>query len=103
MGSFTRVKIVYGAIMEFLNIEKDRISFGMFMDGASIQEQNFTKNSILVIGSESHGISPSVADMINQKITIPHFHTSTLTAESLNASIASGILLYEFSKKMAQN
>ena len=75
----------------------------MFMDGNPIQEQSFFNNDILVIGSESHGISNSVASLIQEKITIPHFHSSSATAESLNASIASGILLYEFSKNVKNN
>lgn len=99
MGSFCRVIILYGNILDFLSTQNNRVSFGMFMDGNPIHEQNFSTNDILVIGSESHGISKSVASLIQKKITIPHFHDSSSTAESLNASIASGILLYEFSKK----
>lgn len=100
MGSFCRVKIVYGDILEFLSNQKNRVSYGMFMDGNPIHDQKFTHNDILVIGSESHGISKSVESFINNKITIPHYHGSLSTAESLNASIASGILLFEYSKKM---
>lgn len=100
MGSFCRVKIVYGNIYEYIANHEDRVSYGMFMDGFPIDKQNFSQNDILVIGSESHGISPEVATLIQQKITIPHFHNSPNTAESLNASIASGILLYEYGKKL---
>ena len=69
------------------------------MDGNPIDEQSFTQNDILVIGSESHGISPLVGSLIQKRITIPHYHSLPSTAESLNASIASGILLFEYRKK----
>lgn len=100
MGSFCRVKIVYGNILDFLSSQTNRVSYGMFMDGIPIHDQKFSYNDILVIGSESHGISPDVSRLIQKKITIPHFHTSPNTAESLNASMASGILLYEYSKQL---
>ena len=100
MGSFCRVTMVYGDILNFISTHSNRVSYGMFMDGFPIDKQNFSQNDILVIGSESHGISSEVATLIQQKITIPHFHNSPNTAESLNASIASGILLYEYGKKL---
>ena len=100
MGSFCRVKIVYGNILDFLSSQTNRVSYGMFMDGIPIHDQKFSYNDILVIGSESHGISPDVSRLIQKKITIPHFHTSPNTAESLNVSMASGILLYEYSKQL---
>jgi TrmH family RNA methyltransferase len=43
----------------------------------------------LVIGSESHGISPEIEKLINTKITIPRVGL----AESLNAAVATGIIL----------
>jgi TrmH family RNA methyltransferase len=54
----------------------------------------FTENALLVIGSESHGIHPQNFDFINKKITIPAFGN----AESLNASIATSIIVDNFKR-----
>jgi RNA methyltransferase, TrmH family len=103
MGSFTRVKIVYGEILTFLNQENNRICSGMLMDGDPIHQIKFNRNDIIVIGSESHGISQPVIEKLNQKIHIPHYISKSEVAESLNASVASGILLYELSKQLIIN
>lgn len=97
MGSFTRVKIVYGNLIEFLKENPNRKKFGMFMEGTPIETISFDGNEILIIGSESHGISEMISPFITQKIHIPNYHNSLHGAESLNASIAAGILLYQFS------
>lgn len=102
MGSFTRVKIVNGNIIPFLHGNKNRKKFGMFMEGKPIDSIDFKGDEILIIGSESHGISEEISQLITEKIHIPNYHTAMNGAESLNASIASGILFYEFSKKVFQ-
>ncbi len=101
MGSFTRVQIVYGDIVSFLSGENNRNIYGMVMDGDPIEKTSFHTNDILIIGNESHGISFPVLKKITQKILIPHYVSKPETAESLNASVASGIVLYEFSKQIA--
>jgi TrmH family RNA methyltransferase len=45
--------------------------------------------SMLIIGSESHGIRPEAESLVTEKITIP----GKGHAESLNAGIATAILL----------
>jgi len=99
MGSFTRVKIVYGNLKNFLTDNPERKKMGMFMEGTPIETIDFEGDEILIIGSESHGISEEIAQLITQKIHIPHYHNTIHGAESLNASIAAGILLYQFSSK----
>ena len=47
----------------------------------------------LVMGSEAHGLSESVSDLINHKIKIPQIGK----IESLNVSVACGIFLYHIS------
>ena len=48
----------------------------------------------LVMGSEAHGLSESISDLINDKIKIPQIGK----IESLNVSVACGIFLYHISK-----
>jgi TrmH family RNA methyltransferase len=101
MGSFTRTKIYYTDLQEYVkNLNKNQFEiWGGFMQGIDIHEFKPSKNVILVIGSESHGISPEVELLLDGKLTIPRFGK----AESLNAAIACGIMCdqihYALSKK----
>ncbi len=87
MGSFTRVNVFYTSLTEFL---KDKANIaGAFLNGENVHKYDFPQSGILVIGSESHGISENVSNMLHAKLTIPAYGY----AESLNAAVATGILL----------
>ena len=88
MGSFARVNGFYTDLPGFLAKIKTPI-LGAFLEGESVHTYKFPKTGILVIGSESHGISREVARYITQKITIPRRGQ----AESLNAGVAGGIII----------
>ena len=95
MGSFTRVKVVYAHLPECLSQVQGRI-FGTFMQGEAIQNVDFQKNDVLVIGNEGKGISPEVEQCVQHRISVPLVECGTSHAESLNASIAAAIVMYEF-------
>jgi TrmH family RNA methyltransferase len=66
--------------------------FGADMDGepiSSLTELN-KKKWVLVLGNEAHGISDDIKEYISTNICIP----GNSEMESLNVSIAAGILLY---------
>lgn len=88
MGSFTRTNVFYTQIADFLANTTQPI-FGTFLKGATVHGLDFGQSGYIVIGSESHGISPEIEQLITQKITIPKFGH----AESLNAGIATAIVL----------
>ncbi len=88
MGSFTRVRGHYTDLPSYLK-KQDAPVLGAFLGGTSVHTYAFPKNGILVIGSESHGISAQVEKLTTEKITIPRFGE----AESLNAAIAGAIIL----------
>ncbi|MBX2894324.1 MAG: RNA methyltransferase [Cyclobacteriaceae bacterium] len=88
MGSFSRVNVFYTNLIEFISHYQGPV-FGAFMDGEDVHEVKFPKGGLLVIGNEANGISSAVEKLITQKITIPRIGG----AESLNAAIATGILL----------
>lgn len=94
MGSFAHVSVRYTQLVPFLlaQIPQRRV-LGTFLGGESVNSFEFRSNDILVIGSESHGISPEVASCISQRITIPRGKTSGRSAESLNAAIAAAIVM----------
>lgn len=88
MGSFCRVSVYYTSLVDFLQ-GADVMVYGAFLGGSSIHQFNFAPGGLIVVGNESNGISHEVAKFVTQKITIPKFGE----AESLNVSIATGIIL----------
>tara|TARA_B110000211_G_C14056773_1_gene543698 strand:- start:963 stop:1658 length:696 start_codon:yes stop_codon:yes gene_type:complete len=98
MGAFTRV------IPSYINVEdlktmipKDYPVYATFLDGESPNRLQGSENGLLVMGSESHGVSESFLALNPIKITIPS-GTDSIT-ESLNVAIATSILCYEINRK----
>jgi len=98
MGSFCSAQVMYTDLVDFLKAKagKRRI-LGTFMQGTPITECKFQPNDIIIIGSESHGISAEVAELVTDKITITKPNPENTCAESLNAANAAAIVLYEVS------
>jgi TrmH family RNA methyltransferase len=63
-------------------------------EGKDLEELDCSGKICLVIGSEAEGLNKSLLDLSDEIIRIPIFGR----AESLNASVAGGILLYEITK-----
>ena len=98
MGSLFRVNIIKTNLCDFLRQHHDIKSYGAFLEGENIFSDKVVFNGgIIVIGSESHGISEEVKGLISNPITIPKPTYSD--TESLNASIATAIILSEFYRK----
>ena len=96
MGSFARVKVVYTDLPALLSSGKVRGEvYGAFMDGVPLKEVAFSAGDVIVIGSEGSGISPEVSARVTRRVSIPAGVHSGERAESLNASIAAAIVLYE--------
>lgn len=94
MGSITRVNINYVDLVAF--IEKTRLPvFGAFMDGKNIYKTVLPKEGVLVMGNEANGVSKTIENLVNHKISIPRFGTLQAT-ESLNVATATAVLLSEF-------
>lgn len=62
---------------------------GAVLDGEAVHDLPPLKGGVLVMGNESHGISPAVAALIDRPVTIPSYGGG---AESLNVAMATGIL-----------
>lgn len=56
--------------------------------------------SVLVLGSEAHGLSAAVLDRVDEPIAIPGA-AHRQGAESLNVAVASGILVYEWTQPVS--
>ena len=89
MGSFLRVTPIIKDL-EKLKPEVNEV-FGSLLNGESLYTSSIdnSQKSLLVIGSESHGIRDENLQHITRKITIPRIGK----AESLNAGIATAILI----------
>ncbi len=99
MGSINRVSIYYTNIVEFLKLlPENRTKVGTFLEGKLLSETKMPLNSVIIIGNEAHGISQEVENMLNIKTLIPGIkaYKKVEGAESLNASIATSIVLYEY-------
>ncbi|MCF6169817.1 MAG: RNA methyltransferase [Bacteroidales bacterium] len=96
MGSLARVEVHYKELEEILKEKPATLPvYGAVLNGISIREVEKPEKAIVLIGSEAHGISGKLLKYIDEKITIPA--SSGGGAESLNASIATAIICYEFS------
>ena len=67
---------------------------GAALGGENLYEKSFQKKTALVMGSESHGISPELVPYISKMILIPQFGET----ESLNVAMASGIILSHYKR-----
>ena len=90
MGSIARIKCIRVNLSEFFK-EAQLPVFGAVLSGDSIYETNFGEEGIVLIGNESNGISDELMPLLSKSISIP----KRGGAESLNASIASGIICSE--------
>lgn len=96
MGSISRVNITYLNLSEFLK-ENRLLSFGTFMDGASIYSKTLPKKGVLILGNEANGISEEIEKLVTEKLSIPRFGNLRAT-ESLNVATATAIFLSEFKR-----
>ena len=62
------------------------------MQGNNLNQVKDIAGSLVIMGSESHGVSSKLLAASNSKITIPSFGQT----ESLNVAIAAGIILHQF-------
>jgi len=97
MGAFFRVRCHYVKLEEQLSkFQSEGFTiYGAEMDGASVYETQPQKKSVLLMGSESHGISNHLRSYF-ESLTIPKFGQT----ESLNVAMATGIILSEFKRKL---
>ena len=69
--------------------------YGADMDGEHYSNISFAPKSCLIIGNEGNGISRIIRESCDYIVSIPMYGK----VNSLNASVAAGILIYEMVKK----
>lgn len=91
MGSIFRIPVEYCNLSTYLELSTLTI-YGALLEGDNIYKQKLEHEGILVMGNEGKGVSEEIQSYITKTIHIPRFGG----AESLNVSIATGIVLSEF-------
>ena len=88
MGSIIRVKCWYKNLDNWQPEHNQRV-FGALLNGKNIYSVGKVEEGILVIGNESKGIREPLLSKITEPVTIP----KAGGAESLNAAVATGIIV----------
>lgn len=102
MGAIFRVKII--EVENLIQTIKEMRKHHFKLLVTSLQTENsiydieFNKK-IIVIGNESNGVSKEIQDMADEKTKIPMLGKT----ESLNASVAAGVVMYEYVRQKLQN
>ena len=95
MGAIFRVKIIECEDLQKILKEVKKHKFELIV--TSLQTENNIydidyNKKIIVIGNEANGVEQKIQDMADIKVKIPMLGKT----ESLNASVATGIVLYEY-------
>ena len=95
MGAIFRINIIEKENLKDTIKEIKKHHFKLMV--TSLQTENSIydiefKKKIIVIGNEANGVSQEIQDMADEKAKIPMLGK----AESLNASVAAGIVMYEY-------
>ena len=100
MGAIFRKQVIDANLQEVCRkfIEAGLPVYGTFLDGKNLYENlpSDKKQGLIVMGSESFGISPQLEALINNKLLIPPYPADSVTSESLNVAIATAIICAEF-------
>jgi TrmH family RNA methyltransferase len=88
MGSIARVNVLYADLTEWLKNGPVK-KYATALNGKNLKTVKPFKEGIIITGNESKGISDEVMKLADEKITIEKYGA----AESLNAAVATGIIL----------
>lgn len=100
MGSLFRMSTYRGDLSAFIATLKKEGGYQVFgadLAGEPLSNAPSKDKIALVIGSESHGISQEVLQVVDHKVLIAKGASSS--TESLNAAVACGILLSQLTTK----
>jgi len=91
MGSLARVKVHYADLPAWLASQKKMPLYACTMEGKNVSTMGKIKEGIIVIGNEAKGIDTWIEGLSHEKITI----VGKGGADSLNAAVATGIILFQ--------
>ncbi|HVP36723.1 MAG TPA: RNA methyltransferase [Terriglobales bacterium] len=95
MGSILHLPLIENLDLKEILPEMKNSGFRVFVsevhEGKDYTRIDYPEKTCLIIGSEAFGVGKQVLNLADEKVRIPIFGK----AESLNASVATGILLYQ--------
>ena len=95
MGAIFRINIVQSdnlvATIKEIKKHKFKVIATSLQTNDSIYDIDYKKSAI-IIGNEANGISQEVMEAADKKVKIPMLGKT----ESLNAAVATGVMLYEY-------
>ena len=99
MGALFHVQVHYVNLADAVQeaLENGFRTMCSCLEGESIHSVSPSRRQLVIIGSESHGVSEVLIDMSDTCITIPNVETDR-KVESLNASVATALILSELSR-----
>jgi len=89
MGSIARVNIFYTDLLTWLERQHTLTVYAATLEGKDVTEMTALKEGLIIVGNESKGIRDELVQFANERITIP----KKGKADSLNAAVATGIIL----------
>ena len=95
MGSITRVHVRYVDLKSTIENMTNYQVYAAVMNGKSVFSFDRSEKVIVMMGSESYGLSQDLLELAHQRVTIPKSEKSQ--AESLNVANACGIILAKLS------
>ena len=102
MGAIYRVKIIecedLEKTLEEVKKNKFKILVTSLEDSKSVYDIKYNKK-VVIIGNEANGVKKEIMNIADEKIKIPMLGKT----ESLNASVATGIVLYEYVRQKLNN
>lgn len=100
MGAIFRKQVIY---TDLANVCREFVNaglpvYGTFLNGVNLYENlpSERKYGLIVMGSESLGISKELESIIDNKLLIPPYPANSITSESLNVAVATAIICAEF-------
>lgn len=98
MGSIFRLPVFAIDFNSLISLKDDNYinKYVMVMEGKDVYNYDFSFPMIIVIGNESNGVSEDIIAKCTERITIP---STNRVVDSLNASIATSIVLSEVYRK----
>lgn len=100
MGAIFRKKVIYTDLSDVCKKFQSLglPVYGTFLDGKNLYDGLPTerKYGLVVMGSESFGISEELGRSIQERLLIPPYPADAVTSESLNVAIATAIICAEF-------
>ena len=95
MGAFARVRVWERDLAAWLPTLAPAVGiFGADLEGDNVHRLTLRPAGVLVMGAESHGLTPGVAAALTRRLHIPRGAGGR--AESLNVAISAAILLDNF-------